>query len=277
MVDQGKFATWRKFWDRASNGRRRNLPDTCPAPTAIRYGGKMGNRTDDPEPEAWTVRDAALWKTAELAAAVFKNKLNAQPTVPVPFALRFGGADEGIYAHGAFRLLEFRANGDGSYTHKSSFVAATGRGAIPLMVGFAATQAIGNASRRSRAAGLAQQRWQPIDQGTVAVSNYGFYMHTPMTVNPWQWGSISLAELTGPGQLRIQGQSDRGPINWILESDWAELIFVFWASVCNPTSPQFVTRTWLPQDWLTKAFIWSKSNPAVPDSGFKALYDGLHN
>ncbi|PYI69091.1 hypothetical protein CVV68_04715 [Arthrobacter livingstonensis] len=218
-----------------------------------------------------------MWKTAELAAAVLKSGLASHPTVAVPFALRFGGNDEGIYAHGPFQLLEFRANGDGSYVHNTSVVAATGRGAVPFMLGFAATQAIGNASRRSRAANLAQQRWQPIDRGTVAVSNYGFYMHTPATVMAWQWQHINLAELTGPGQLRIQGQSERGPINWILESDWAELIFVFWASVRNPTSPQFVTRTWLPQDWLTKAFIWSQSNPSVPNSGFKSLYDGLHH
>lgn len=231
----------------------------------------MQEHTSPPEPEAWTARDAALWKTAELAAAAMKNALDSQPTFPVPFAVQFGGANEGIYAHGPFRLLELRADGDGSYVHHSSVLTATGRGAIPLMLGFAAIQAMGNAARRNRAASQAQLAWQIIAHGTVSVSDYGFYLHTPSAVNPWAWNHIDLAELTGPGQLRIQGQAAHGPVTWILESDWAELVFVFWSIACNPTSPQFVTRTWLPPEWLAKAFIWSKSNPSFPDQGFKSL------
>lgn len=235
----------------------------------------MRKNKSTPDPDTWTVRDAALWRTAELASSILRKKLEHQPTLPVPFAVHLGGAHEGIYAHGPFRLLEFRASGDGTYVHNSSVVAATGRGAIPFILGFAATQAVGNAARRNQAANLAQQRWQPIDHGTVSVSNYGFYMHTPSAIHAWPWNSINLAELTGPGQLKIQGQSQSGSVNWILESHWAELIFVFWASACNPTSPQFVTRTWLPQDWLARAFIWSKSNPSVQGADFQSLYAGL--
>lgn len=237
----------------------------------------MRKKKNVPDPEAWTTRDGALWKTAELASAVLKRKLEEEPTFPVPFALRFGGASEGVYAHGPFQLFEVRAGGDGSYVQNSSVVAATGRGAVPFMLGFVATQAIGNAARRNHANNQAHLQLQTIDHGTVGISNYGFYLHTPAAVHAWQWRDVTLAELTGPGQLRIQGQSNRGSVNWILESDWAELIFVFWASVCNPTHQQFVTRTWLPQEWVTRAFIWSKSHSSATSAGFKDLYDGLES
>ncbi len=236
----------------------------------------MGKKQQDSEPDRWNSRDAALWTTAELAVAVLKGNLASRPVAAVPFALRLSRAgDEGVHAHGPFRLLDYRAPGNGSYVHNSSTMLATGRGAAPMMIGFAAVQAMGNASRRSAAASLAAPRWMQIDQGTLAVSNYGFYLHTPTAVLAWGWESIHFAELTGPGVLRIQGQSQQGSINWIIESEWAELVFVFWASVRNPTHPQFVTRTWLPEEWLTRAFVFSRTE-AGPGHPSGAQFQKIH-
>ncbi|MBG0740772.1 hypothetical protein IV500_15460 [Paeniglutamicibacter antarcticus] len=224
----------------------------------------MGKKPQDYEPDRWSSRDVALWTTAELAVATLQGNLAGMPVTAVPFALRLSNAgDEGVYAHGAFRLLDYRAPGDGSYAYNSSTMLATGRGAVPLMIGVAAVRAMGNAGRGSAAASLAIPRWLQIEQGTLAVSNYGFYLHTATAVLAWDWHSIHFAELIGPGALRIQGQSPQGLVNWIIESEWAELVFFFWAGVRNPTHPQYVTRTWLPEEWLTRAFVFSRSEPGV--------------
>lgn len=162
--------------------------------------------------------------------------------------MRLGGVEEKILAHGPFELLAWQAPGDGSYMHSNGMVVATGRGGLAMMAGFAAVQAIGNSSRRRDAAPMSQPRWTPIDHGTLAIGNFG----------------IHLASLTGPGQLSIDGVAANGPVKWILNSHWAELVFMLWASVCNPSHPQMTGRTWLPQDWMTKAWVFTMSNQGYP-------------
>ncbi|MDP9905964.1 MULTISPECIES: hypothetical protein [Arthrobacter] len=224
----------------------------------------MGKKPMQDENEQWTARDEALWTTAELAVLTMRGQLGQRQHLPVPFALRLGGPEERIVAHGGFQLLSWHAPGDGSYAHSHGMMVATGRGGLAMMAGFAAAQAIGNASRRRQAAEMAQPRWVPIDHGTVAVSNFGFYLHSPTGIHAWNWHGIHMASLVGPGQLSIDGVSENGPIKWILHSDWAELVFMLWASVCNPTHPQMTDRTWLPQDWMTKAMVHAMSNQGYP-------------
>lgn len=178
--------------------------------------------------------------------------------------MRLGGTEERIVAHGGFQLLAWTSPGDGSYMHNNGMMLATGKGGLAMMAGFAAVQAAGNASRRRQAADMAQPRWIPIDHGTLAVGNFGFYLHSPTGIHAWAWDGIHMASLTGPGQLTIDGMSENGPVKWILNSHWAELVFMLWASVCNPTHPQMTGRTWLPQDWLTKAMVFAMSNQGYP-------------
>lgn len=212
----------------------------------------------------WTARDEALWSTAEMGVLLRQNRLKQRRRTPVPFAMQ-NAPDETPYAHGSFRLLSFQAAGDGSYSYNGSSLLATGRGAVPMMLGFAAVRAAGNASRRKRAAAMAQSRWMVIDTGTLTVSDHGFYLHTPTAIHAWNWGSIQMATLMGPGSLQLLGQSDQGPINWILESDWAELVFLFWATVRCPDHTQLLGRTWLPEDWVTRAFVHAQTGSGYPD------------
>jgi len=46
--------------------------------------------------------------------------------------------------------------------------------------------------------------------------------------------------VTGPGRIWLQDQSAQGPISWCIDSHWAELAFVLWATVCNPHHPQLL-------------------------------------
>ncbi|MBM7847885.1 hypothetical protein [Arthrobacter roseus] len=210
--------------------------------------------------EDWTARDDALWATAEIGVLLKRGQLHLRVPKAVPFSMQFGGTDERIFAHGPFKLLEWRAPEDGYYMHNSSSFVAVGRGALPAMVGFAAVRAMGNASRRSRARAMAQPQWMQIDQGTLNVGNYGFYMHTPHAILAWDFSSVHLASLAGPSSLNIQGQSATGPVSWVLNSDWAELVFLLWASTCSPTHPQLIGRDWLPEEWLTRAMIHSMTS-----------------
>lgn len=59
---------------------------------------------------------SALWTTAEIGVLVVRGQLEHRQPVPVPFAMRLGGYEEKILAHGPFELLSWTAPGDGSCT-----------------------------------------------------------------------------------------------------------------------------------------------------------------
>ncbi|THJ68456.1 hypothetical protein E8P82_00630 [Arthrobacter echini] len=211
----------------------------------------MAGREQIQEPQ-WSARDEALWTTAELALLHREGRLGQRHPVSVPFAMQHAG-DERPYAHGPFRLLSFEARGDGSYQSSSSLFVATGRGAIPAMLGYGAAAALVNSSRRRRAAALAAPQWTVIDTGTLTVTNHGFYLHTPSAILAWGWTSIQMATLVGPGKLQLMGTSTNGGVNWILESDWAELVFFFWATARCAQHEQLLSRLWLPDEWVARA------------------------
>lgn len=204
------------------------------------------------EPQ-WTQRDEMLWTTAEIGLLLAQGRLADRPSLGVPFVLSLGGNSEAVYAYASFVLHSFAAPGDGSYLHATGQVYATGRGAVPLMLGSALAQSMANAARRRAAAALAQPRWMPADRGTVSVGSHGFYLHTAQGLYPWSWEGISMAVLVGPGRVQLVGEASTGQVNWILESDLAELVFLLWATVRNPGHEQLANRLWLPREWLAKA------------------------
>jgi hypothetical protein len=235
--------------------------------------GKSKQHTDEGQ---WTARDDALWTTAEIAILLNRGQLDQRQPLAVPFAMRLGGHQERILAHGPFQLFSWTAPGDGSYLHNNSMMVATGRGGLAMMAGFAAARTIGNSSRRRQAEAMAQPRWMQIDHGTLSVGNFGFYLHAPSGIHAWSWAGIHMASLTAPGQLSIDGMSDAGPVKWLLNSDWAELVFVLWASVCSPQHPQMTDRTWLPGEWLTKAMVFTMDSSGYPGpEAFREIMAGL--
>ena len=151
-----------------------------------------------------------------------------------------------------------------------------GGGGFAMMTGFAVARAIGNSSGRRSAEALAQPRWMQISHGTLAVGNFGFYLHDWDGIHAWGWHGIHLATLTGPGQLSIEGRSTSGPVRWSLHSDWAELIFVLWACTLSPHHPQLAGAAWLPQEWLAKAMAHTAGNSSYPGpDAFRAIMAGL--
>jgi hypothetical protein len=199
---------------------------------------------------AWGPYDTALWHTCAVLNALQRDTVAALPVVGVPFAMQLGGQQERIFGSGEMTLLAWDSPGDGSYYQSGGFFLATGRGGLALTAGAAGVRAIRNAARKREAAALAEPRWMPIDSGLVHVGSHGFYLQSANGLFAWDWNSIDSAQVVEMSKLWIQGQSSSGPISWTLQSHWAELAFVLWATVRNPRHPQLIDGSWLPQHWL---------------------------
>jgi hypothetical protein len=189
--------------------------------------------------------DAALWFTDRIVNTLRERRFTGLQSVatPLPPVL---GAGEVVLADGGFELMTFRPVGNGGYMHRSTAVLPLGRGVTGLAVGALVAQSVGNRRRRTAAERDAAPRWVVDDRGGLWVSTHGFYLQTARGLFPWPWHSIQAAELTGPGQVHVQGTSESGPVSWIVGSRWAELLFVLWAMVRHPQHPQFTTGTWAP-------------------------------
>ncbi|MGY1620172.1 hypothetical protein ACI797_25820 [Geodermatophilus sp. SYSU D00691] len=216
----------------------------------------------------WTDRDSALWHTCEIAVDLAQGK-TPPPRLPVTsiFPPQLG-VDERYWAAGPYSLNEQLAAGDGTYMHDSGYFLATGRGGLTATAAVAAARAAGNARRRRQAELAAIPRWTVIDQGTIYLSRYGVHLHGAGGVSPWDWPSITATQMVGPAAVHILGNSTRGPVSWVLQSDWAELLFVAWALTCHRGHPQLITGSWLPPGWLQRCAEYSHptrlSSPALP-------------
>lgn len=142
--------------------------------------------------------------------------------------------------------------GDGTYERDNGWFVATGGVGLALTAGFAASRAIGNSQRRARAMQDAQARWRETDRGTIWVSNTGFYLHTAAALLPWTWEHVTSMSLAGPHLLIMTGQSTSGLIQWMVDSDWAELMFTLWCRDRYPAHPQFTGFTWIPGGWADR-------------------------
>jgi len=217
-----------------------------------------------PPARRWTPRDSALWHTCEIAADLGSGR-PPQPKLEVltPFPPQLAD-DELIWAGGAFQLLEQAAPGDGSYVHNGGFFFATGPAGLAATAAVALGTAAGNSARRKAAAAQAVPRWMPTDGGQLYLSRHGFYFSTAKGLHTWIWAAITMSRMVGAGAVHIVGQSDRGPVSWVLRSDWAELLFVTWALEVHPRHPQLLTGEWLPPGWPAWAAAHHPTRLATP-------------
>lgn len=211
-----------------------------------------GNRQKQPPKDELTPYEAAIWRTVALNQALDHGVLGSLPQIPTHFPLRLGHGER-VFATGPFALRDHIALGDGQYTHQSGMMLASGPAGLALTGAFAIGQAIGNSSRRSRAQAMATPQWHVIGQGQLFVSNSGFYLDTGRNLWPWGFSDITSVRLVNPGAILINGESREGPVAWILESDWAELIFTLWARLIHPQHPQFLGHAWIPPGWVDRA------------------------
>ncbi len=199
----------------------------------------------------WSAHDTALWHTCEIAVDLAAGRApQALPEVLAPFPPPPG--DRSFWASGVFELLDWRAVGDGTYMQNNGFFFASGPLGLALTAAATVGRAAGNHSRRRAAADSTVPRWVIVDSGLAYLAPSGFTMHTARAPLYWPYTALSSAQMVGPRSVHFQGQSDSGPVSWILLSDWAELLFVTWALRCHPRHPQLLTGAWLPPGWLDR-------------------------
>lgn len=221
--------------------------------------------------------DSAVWRTVWINDLVDLGTFDTAEVVPTTFAPHLG-ADERVVGAGPVIQFDFVPGGDGSYLHQSGgggFLISSSPGVLAAGAGFAiagaALRGMGNARRRREAEQLAQEQWRQVDAGILYVSQHGFYLHTPHGLFPWGWGAIPSAELVGPAQLLLSGNSESGPVHWILQSDWAELAFTFWARARHPHHPQFSGGGWVPPGWVQRAQASAYGLPRVSSGRWRHL------
>jgi len=162
--------------------------------------------------------DAAIWRTVALNQALDRGDQAGLPTVQPPFLLK---TNELAFASGSFQMLD---------------VVTRGMPGPELL-------------RPRTARGARNFRWAVTDRGRLWVSNQGFRLEVLRGIRPWWWASINSAEMVGPGQLLMLGESTSGGVRWLLGSDWAELLFTLWARTINPRHPAYQDRSWIPPGW----------------------------
>lgn len=200
---------------------------------------------------AWDPHDDVLLYTCGVLDTIRSQRWEALADLTTHFPRKIEG--ERILLDRAYHFYTWGSPGDGSYLHDSSTFLATGRGAVPLMLGHAVGRAVGNSGRRAAAAAAAVPRWMVTETGHLFVSTHGFYLQSPNGLLHWTWDSIDGASVPAPGMFEMQGQSASGPVNWRLGTHAAELLFVLWSLVRHPEHPQFVSQTWLPAGWANWA------------------------
>lgn len=218
-----------------------------------------------PRPRPLSDHDAAIWHTIDVNIWMDEGRLDERPSIGTTFPLRFDSRERAL-AQGDFTLFTYSSAGDGSYSHNGGFFFATGAAGLALTAVTAAGRAAGNSRRRAQAASDATTTWRPADSGSLVVSSFGFYLIAQQGFHPWVFPAVTTAQMVGPGQLLLSGDSDRGPIQWILASTWAELVFTLWARAIHPQHPQLAQRDWIPPGWSERLQQSGHVLPAHPPS-----------
>jgi hypothetical protein len=230
----------------------------------------MGRQKEAAAVPPWTPRDEVLRYTCYLAA-LLSGGHSTQDVVEVlaPFPPT-NADDEKLWATGPFVLSDFRALGDGSWQVSTPVVFGTGAIGVGLVAGSLVGGSIAKSRARRAAQAAAVPRWVPIEQGQLYLSQYGFYMHTPNVLR-WSWSEVTGASVVAPATVHFTGNSVDGPISWLLQSDWAELLFVTWALTIHPRHPQLLTGGWLPPGWLEHARFHHRPPDPAPGAGLPAI------
>lgn len=223
----------------------------------------MGRKAASATVPPWTQRDEALRYTCHLVALMAEGHDFAHLTeVLAPFPTA-NEVDERLWAGGPFVLSEFRALGDGSWQVSTPVVFGTGALGVGLLAGSLVGGSVAKSRARRAAQAAAIPRWIPVEQGTLYLSQYGFYLHTPRVVR-WHWAAITGASMVAPATVHLTGDGASGPVSWLVQSDWAELLFASWALKIHPRHPQLVSGQWLPPGWLHHARFHQRQPDPAP-------------
>jgi hypothetical protein len=200
----------------------------------------------------WTPRDQMLLRTAQVIHAYLHGEFDQIHPIPVEFAVPGRYPENRVIAAAPYSRYALEARGDGTYTPDGGFFFATGGWGLALTAGAAIGRAVGNARRRARAEQMASSAWYPLDQGSIYVNQFGFYLRTPTGLDAWTWEDILECQMLEPGRWAMLGVTPAGQCNFVVESDLAELVFASWALARQPQHWQFLRRVWLLPEWVER-------------------------
>jgi hypothetical protein len=200
----------------------------------------------------WTEHEVMLWETARIVGAILRGETLSSKHCNFALSLS-DDFSEALLATGGFQRDWLGAIGDGTYRTNTTVVG--GFSPVGVMLGAATlgASALGNASRKSKAAADASIVWRQLDSGWLHVSTRGFYLETRSQLHPFAFWSIQRIDLLGAGAVQWSAASCNGTVQtYRLSSVCAELAFVLWALARCPTHHQFLGMTWLPQAFMER-------------------------
>lgn len=180
-----------------------------------RDGGQWAGAPGAP---VWTSRDQALLRTAQVMHAYLHGEFAMIRGMAVDFAVPGRHPENRIVASAGFRRAAYLPPG-----------AVPGRRRLTL---------------------AEAPEWQHFDEGTVHVNQYGFYLRTLEGMLGWSWEDIIQARMIAPRRMGFLGDGVDGQIDFLIESELAELLFASWALARHPQHSQFTARIWLVPAWL---------------------------
>jgi hypothetical protein len=99
----------------------------------------------------------------------------------------------------------------------------------------------------------ARRTWRFVDAGDLHVSDYGFYLNGgEYGHRPYSWSAIYQADMVEFGCVEYSAETNSGSQTWRLSSEWAELVFAFWALARHQNHPQWIDRSWYPFDVMRR-------------------------
>lgn len=213
----------------------------------------------------WTNSDIAVHRTLEFqkrydaGRGMRREDFQVAPARPVRPML---SQDEIMMASAGARLYLWNNGRDfqavANPVHMST-IALNKRGqnfAVGSMLGTAAVNVWG---RRQ----AAKTGWELTEQAPLTVSTEGVYLETmAQGVLVFSFDGFQTMEWEGQGRINGFFSQPHWQGRLLIESDWAELIFVMWMSRCHPHHP--ARYSWFTQDWLDRATQVLGHNPIGP-------------
>ncbi|MEV0096026.1 hypothetical protein [Streptomyces sp. NPDC050738] len=218
--------------------------------------GAMGPGVEGFAP--WTELDDHLFYTCDVVHDLVGGRLPGRTPLPTMTRLEPG---ELSLASGPAARATWRAVGNGSYRHSSSFAF----GSTSFVVGSMAADAIGNASRRNQAAANAQPRWVGDGHGEVTVTDRRAHFAHPQNWLNLNWSGLDTVDLVAPDvfQCAFHESGGAGYLTIRLHSLWASLIFVLAAHSAFPAHPRLLSGGWLPPGFEAKCAAVGRVCPPV--------------
>ncbi|WP_328561791.1 hypothetical protein [Streptomyces coelicoflavus] len=206
----------------------------------------------------WSPLDEYLWHSCDILADLIEGRLAGRPLVATTARL---DQDDRALAVGPGQRSTWRALGDGSYRH-SSVVAF---GSPALVVGTLMGSALGNSTRRRRAASDAQPRWVVDGPGAATITLRRLHFAHPTCELDLDWRALGAIELVAPDVFQTSFISTRGhQVTTRVHTPWASLAFVVAAITAFPAHPRLLSRGWLPPDFEQRcALLGRPCRPAA--------------